>query len=130
MGCGSASSAATTPPPNSALNRLLGDDVRLRSAAGVTELVDLHDRLSRAAAHLAIAAAPRHVRKVPTITGLDDIVILADTVDDATRLTSNTRSASRHFVWRPRPGHRCSPLPPSEVVIAAIGPDDPRARPP
>jgi hypothetical protein len=58
-----------------------------------------------------IAAAPRHVRKVLTITGLDDTVILADTVDDATHLITNTRSASRHFVWRPRPGHAPQPAP-------------------
>jgi anti-anti-sigma regulatory factor len=65
-------------------------ELRLLSAAGVTELVDLRDRLSRAAARLAIAAAPRHVRKVLTITGLDDTVILADTVADATHLITTT----------------------------------------
>lgn len=61
-------------------------EVRLLSAAGVTELVVLCDRLTRASARLAIAAAPRHVRRVLTVTGLADIVILADTVDDATHL--------------------------------------------
>ena len=75
--------------------------MRLLSAAGVTELVDLRDRLSRAAARLANRRRPTHVWKVLTITGLGDTVILADTVDDATHLITNTRSASRHFVWRP-----------------------------
>jgi hypothetical protein len=77
----------------------------------VAELVDLRDRLSRGRRPPRDRAAPRHVRKVPTITvltitvltitGLGDTVILADTVDDATHLITNTRSASRHFVWRP-----------------------------
>jgi anti-sigma B factor antagonist len=74
-------------------------DVRLLSAAGLTELVDLRDRLSRAAARLAIAAAPRHVRKVLTITRLDDTVLLADTVDDAVRLVTAQTPLHRPALW-------------------------------
>ena len=59
--------------------------VQLLSAAGLTELVNLHDRLTRAGARLALAAAPRLVRRVLAITGLDDTMMLADTVDDAMR---------------------------------------------
>jgi len=57
--------------------------VQLLSAAGLTELVDLRDRLTRADARLALAAAPRHVRRLLAITGLDHTMMLADTVDDA-----------------------------------------------
>jgi anti-sigma B factor antagonist len=74
-------------------------DVRLLSAAGLTELVDLRDRLGRAAACLAIAAAPRHVRKVLAITGLDDTVLLADTVDDAGRLITAQTPQRRAALW-------------------------------
>jgi anti-sigma B factor antagonist len=74
-------------------------EVRLLSAAGVTELVDLRDRLGRAAARLAIAAAPRHVRKVLTVTGLDDTLILADTVDDAGRLITAKTPQHRPALW-------------------------------
>jgi len=62
--------------------------VQLLSAAGLTELVDLRDRLTRADARLALAAAPRLVRRVLTITGLDDTMLLADTVDDAVHLVT------------------------------------------
>jgi anti-anti-sigma factor len=62
--------------------------VKLLSAAGLTELVYLHDRLTRAGARLALAAAPRLVRRVLAITGLDDTMMLADTVDDAVRLVT------------------------------------------
>ena len=60
--------------------------VELLSAAGLTELIDLRDRLNRADARLALAAAPRLVRRVLAITGLDDTMMLADTVDDAVHL--------------------------------------------
>ena len=53
-------------------------------------MVDLRDRLSRGRRPPRDRAAPRHVRKVLAITGLDDTVILADTVDDATHLITNT----------------------------------------
>ena len=62
--------------------------VQLLSAAGLTELVDLRDRLSRAGARLALAGASPSVRRVLTITGLDDTMLLADTVDDAVHLVT------------------------------------------
>jgi anti-anti-sigma factor len=62
--------------------------VQLLSAAGLTELVDLRDRLTRADARLALAAAPRLVRRVLVITGLDDTMMLSDTVDDAVHLVT------------------------------------------
>ena len=62
--------------------------VQLLSAAGLTELVDLRDRLTRADARLALAAAPRLVRRVLGITGLDDTMMLADTLHDAVQLVT------------------------------------------
>lgn len=71
-------------PDRSTVLELSG--VRLLSAAGVTEVVDLRDRLARAGARLALAAAPPRVRRILAITGLDDTIVLADTVDDAIQL--------------------------------------------
>jgi len=71
--------------------------VRLLSAAGLTELVDLRDRLTRAGARLALAGASPSVRRVLTITGLDATMMLADTLHDAVELV--TTPISR----RPRP---------------------------
>ena len=67
-------------------------EVSLLSAAGLTALVDLHDRLTRADARLALAAASPSVRRVLTITGLDDTMTLADTLDDAVHLVATPTS--------------------------------------
>ena len=74
--------------------------VELLSAAGLTELVDLRDRLSRADARLALAAAPRLVRRVLVIAGLADTMMLADTLDDAVQLVTTP------IPQRPRPRPR------------------------
>jgi anti-anti-sigma factor len=58
-------------PDRSTVLELSG--VQLLSAAGLTELIDLHTRLTRAAARLALAAAPSPVRRALAITGLDDV---------------------------------------------------------
>jgi anti-sigma B factor antagonist len=71
--------------------------VQLLSAAGLTELVDLHDRLTHADARLVLAAAPPLVRRVLAITGLDDTMTLADTLDDAIHLMTTP------IPQRPRP---------------------------
>jgi anti-sigma B factor antagonist len=71
--------------------------VQLLSAAGLTELIALRDRLTRADARLALAAAPRLVRRVLAITGLDDTMMLADMVDDAVHLVTTP------IPQRPRP---------------------------
>ena len=90
--------------------------VQLLSAAGLTELVDLRDRLTHADARLALAAAPRLVRRILAITGLDDTMILADTLHDAVQLVttpipdrprplslvSETRSCGMHHRHLPR----------------------------
>ena len=77
--------------------------VRLLSAAGLTELVDLRDRLTRAGARLALAGASPSVRRVLAVTGLDDIMILADTLHEAVELV--TTPVPR----RPRPLSLCQP---------------------
>jgi anti-anti-sigma factor len=69
--------------------------VKLLSAAGLTELVDLRDRLTRAHARLALAAAPRLVQRILAITGLDDTMMLADNVDDAVHLVATPGEAHR-----------------------------------
>jgi anti-anti-sigma regulatory factor len=76
--------------------------VRLLSAAGLTELVNLRDRLTRADARLALAAASQLVRRVVTITGLDGTMTLADTVDDAVHLLNNPACQSGGST-----GHSC-----------------------
>jgi anti-anti-sigma factor len=69
--------------------------VQLLSAAGVTELVDLRERLTRADAALAVAAAPPVVRRVLAITGLATTIIITDTVEDAIDLVAVDRSRRR-----------------------------------
>jgi anti-sigma B factor antagonist len=69
--------------------------VQLLSAAGLTELVDLRDRLVRADARLALAAAPPVVRRVLAITGLDDTMTLTDTLDDAVHLMIQDAAGTR-----------------------------------
>jgi len=69
--------------------------VQLLSAAGVTV-----DQLARADARLAVAAAPRLVRRVLAIAGLADTMLLADTVDDAVHLVTTP------IPPRPRPRPR------------------------
>lgn len=59
--------------------------VRLLSAAGLTELVGLRDRLARAGALLALAGARPPVRRVLTATGIAGTVVVAGTVEDALR---------------------------------------------
>jgi anti-anti-sigma factor len=75
-------------PDDSTVVEMAG--VRLLSAAGVAELVDLRDRLARVEKHLALAAARPLVRRILAITGIADTVLLADTVDAATGLISTT----------------------------------------
>ena len=60
--------------------------VRLLSAAGLTELVDLRERLIRTDACLALAAARPLVQRVLVITGLADTVTVAGTLDEAVYL--------------------------------------------
>jgi anti-anti-sigma factor len=69
--------------------------LRLLSAAGVTELVDLRERLTRADATLAIAAAPPVVRRVLAITRFDGTIVVTDTIDDAVRLVTVQGSRRR-----------------------------------
>ena len=60
--------------------------VRLLSAAGVTELAALRDRLAHVDKSLALAAARPLVRRILAITGLGGTVLVTDTVDAATHL--------------------------------------------
>jgi anti-anti-sigma factor len=69
--------------------------VQLLSAAGVSELVDLRERLTRADAALAVAAAPPVVRRVLAITRFDTTVTVTDTIDDAIGLVAVDRSQRR-----------------------------------
>jgi anti-anti-sigma factor len=57
--------------------------VTLLSAAGLTVLLDLQDRLARADARLVLAGVPAPARRVLTVTGLDDRLIMAASVVDA-----------------------------------------------
>ena len=62
--------------------------VKLLSGAALTELVDLRDRLAQADARLALAATSPSARRVLAITGLDDTMLLADTLDEAVHLVA------------------------------------------
>ena len=97
--------------------------MQLLSAAGLTELVDLHNRLTRADARLALAAAPRLVRRVLAITGLDDTMMLADTLDDAIHLMTTPipqrRPLSLVSATRSRGVHRR----PSPLLTATLDDD-------
>ena len=94
-------------PARSTVLELSG--VRLLCAAGVTELVDLHARLARADALMALAGASTGVRRVLTITGLDAIMALTDTPADAVRLLAGPMPGRGSLVTR-APGphyHQC-----------------------
>jgi anti-sigma B factor antagonist len=113
-------------PERSTVLELSG--VRFLSAAGVTELVDLHARLTRADASMALAGASRMVRRVLTITGLDVIVALTDTPTEAVRLmgspTPRRRPPSSSATRAHRPHyHRCDVesvgMPPNPLVPPA-----------
>jgi anti-anti-sigma factor len=57
--------------------------VQFLAAAGLTALLDLHDRRARAGAQLVLAAPSRPVRRVLTITGHDATLPMTATVEDA-----------------------------------------------
>ena len=90
-------------PDDSTVVELSG--VGLLSAAGVTELIDLRDRLARAGVPLALAAARPLVRQVLELIGIADTVILADTVTDAIHLMATPTPGTGHGYrsWRPGP---------------------------
>lgn len=83
-----------TLPDDATIIELSG--VRLLSAAGLTELVDIRNRLARVGAPLALAAALPPARRVLTITGIAATVIVTDTVDDAIRLLTATSTSRPH----------------------------------
>ena len=92
--------------------------VQLLSAAGLTELLDLRDRLARADARLTLAAAPRLVRRVLAITGLADTMMAADTLDDAVHLmtTPNPTAPTASVAGVGDPIVRDTPPPPPTGV--------------
>jgi anti-sigma B factor antagonist len=100
-------------PSDSTIVEMAG--VRLLSAAGVAELVDLRDRLARVDKCLALAAARPLVRRILAVTGIGDTVLLADTVGAATDLISAT--------GRQRAGRR-----PASPVRSRTGPRNPQPR--
>ncbi len=73
-------------------------EVTLLSAAGVTVLLDLQDRLGTAGARLVLAAAPRCVRRILTAIGLDARLLMAPTVEagvDSLMTVGSCRVAAR-----------------------------------
>ncbi len=89
-------------PDTSTILELSGVD--LLSAAGLTEVVDLRDRLAGVDASLAVAAARPLVRQVLAITGLDDSIMLTDTVDDAVHLMTTGSPHRRRPLSLVQPG--------------------------
>ncbi len=89
-------------PDTSTILELSGVD--LLSAAGLTEVVDLRDRLAGVDASLAVTAARPLVRQVLAITGLDDSIMLTDTVDDAVHLMTTASPHRRRPLSLVQPG--------------------------
>src|SRR4051812_43155324 len=58
-------------------------EVTLLSAAGLTVLLELQDRLRAVGARVVLAAASRPARRVLRVTGLDEQFVMAPTVEDA-----------------------------------------------
>jgi anti-sigma B factor antagonist len=58
-------------------------EVGLLSAAGLTVLLDLQDRLARADARVVLAAVPGCIRRVLAVTGLDAKLPPVSTVEEA-----------------------------------------------
>ena len=58
-------------------------EVTLLSAAGLTVLLELQDRLRAVGARVVLAAASRPARRVLRVTGLDEQFVMAATVEDA-----------------------------------------------
>lgn len=96
-------------PERSTVLELSG--VRLLSAAGLAELVDLNARLTRAGALIALTGASRTVRRMLAITGLDRVVALTETSAEAVRLMAG-----------PTP----EPRSPSSAATGGSGPDQRR----
>jgi anti-sigma B factor antagonist len=81
-------------------------ELTLLSAAGVRVLLELQDRLAQTGARLVLAAAPRCVRRVLTVTGLDARLLVAPTVEDAVEAVASgaaEQSASIRAVVTVRP---------------------------
>jgi anti-anti-sigma factor len=74
--------------------------LRLLSAAGLTEFIDLRDRLSRTNAALALVAPQRLVRRVLAITGVDDTIMLVDTIDAAIREVATRKPSTLPVIRR------------------------------
>jgi len=58
-------------------------DVSFMDSTGLKVLLAAHKRLQLVGGHFALAAAGRSVRKVLTVTGLDQTFPVAETVDEA-----------------------------------------------
>jgi anti-sigma B factor antagonist len=58
-------------------------DVSFMDSTGLKVLLAAHKRVQLVGGHLALAAAGRSVRKVLTVTGLDQTFLVAETVDEA-----------------------------------------------
>jgi anti-sigma B factor antagonist len=66
--------------------------VRLLAAAGMSVLLDLHDRRARAGAQVVLAAAPPSVQRVLGVTGLDQTLPMIATVEEAVALVTGASS--------------------------------------
>lgn len=68
--------------------------VTFMDSTGLKVLLGIHRRAQLAGGSMAIAGATRPVRKVLSLTGLDQTFAVHDTVDDATGVGSPAVSAS------------------------------------
>jgi anti-sigma B factor antagonist len=92
-------------------------EVTLLSAAGLTVLLELQDRLHAVGARVVLAGTSRPARRVLRVTGLDDEFVMAPTVEDAIEVAAPDVPAPPP-VWlgpKPRgcgavrPAHRSHP---------------------
>jgi anti-anti-sigma factor len=78
--------------------------VRLLAAAGLSVLLDLHDRQAWVGAQAVLAAAPPPVRRVLCMTGLDRNLPMIATTDEAVAFVAGASARARSADPRPADG--------------------------
>ena len=77
--------------------------VTLLAAAGLTVLLDLHDRLHRTGAQLVLLGVPPHVRRTLAATGLDTTLAMTPVVAEAVELATTPHRPVRDHPRREAP---------------------------
>jgi anti-sigma B factor antagonist len=78
--------------------------VRFLAAAGLSVLLDLQDRQTRAGAQVVLAAAPPLARRVLCMTGLDHNLLMIATTEEAVTFVAGAAARARSADPRPADG--------------------------